>query len=85
MSEFQRIMKEKNKTAEEKKKQSEEDQRKMTQNKKGSNIMTDHQLKQLEKNTGGLPPYLENISKDVMINRKMKILLEKSNSIFMQM
>lgn len=55
----------------------------MTQNKKDSNVLTDHQLKKLEKNVGSLPPYLENISKDVMINRKMKILLEKSNSTYM--
>lgn len=34
-------------------------------------------LKELEK-TQKLPPYFENLSKDIMINRKMKLILQKS-------
>lgn len=27
-----------------------------------------------------IPPYLENISRDLIINKKLKIMLEKSNN-----
>ena len=35
-------------------------------------------IKEKEEKKEKVPPYFENISKDVMINRKMKILLQKS-------
>lgn len=37
--------------------------------------MTDRELKKLSE----VPPFLENISRDIVINKKLKILLEKSN------
>ena len=39
--------------------------------------MTEEEIKKLEKEKK-LPPYFENISRDFMLNRKLKILLQKS-------
>lgn len=44
-------------------------------------ILSKNDLKKLEEKNKTLPPYFENISKDVMINRKMKLVIEKSNLV----
>ena len=53
----------------------------MKKNNHQDDILDEEELKAQEKK-GKLPPYFENISKDIMINRKLKIMLKKSTFIF---
>lgn len=65
---------------EEIKKKAANDQEEMKKANEDETIFSKKGLKELEK-TQKLPPYFENLSKDIMINRKMKLILQKSNLI----
>ena len=82
LDQLQRMLAAMNKTADQKRKEAKEDQQLMRRANTTSNLMNEKQLISLEKQKGKLPPYFENISKDVMINRKMKILIDKSTYYF---
>lgn len=41
-------------------------------------ILNQNQFEDLRVTKKQLPPYFENISRDIMLNRKLKILLQKS-------
>ena len=73
---FDKLIADLQKSKEEKKKETEDQ---LVLYKRQDGILNNHALKFLEKQKEEkkekMPPYLENISKDVMINRKMKILL----------
>jgi hypothetical protein len=45
-------------------------------------MLDDNELEELRQTQKKLPPYLENISRDIMLNRKLKILLQKSIFLF---
>ena len=63
-------------------KAAQKDQEEMKKNNHDDDILDEEELKAVEKK-GKLPPYFENISKDIMINRKLKIMLKKSTLILM--
>ena len=47
-------------------------------------ILNENQFEDLRVTKKQLPPYFENLSRDIMLNRKLKILLQKSKYCPMQ-
>eukprot|EP00919_Chromeraceae_sp_WS-2016_P042847 GHVR01102420.1.p1 GENE.GHVR01102420.1~~GHVR01102420.1.p1 ORF type:complete len:103 (+),score=20.92 GHVR01102420.1:87-395(+) len=67
------------KTRKEKEEQGKKDQEQMNHSMGQAlgNLMRERDLNKMEKQGKKLPPYFENISKDIMIHRKLKILIKK--------
>lgn len=45
-------------------------------------LLDENDIKKMEAQKAKIPPYLENISRDLIINKKLKIMLEKSKKCF---
>ena len=72
------------KTKEEKKAQAEKEQEEIKKIREKMHegeeeVLGDGELQELRVTQKKLPPYFENISRDIMLNKKLKILLQKSN------